>query len=174
MLIHNLKGEHIKTISSDKYNDVCMHAGLVYAAPYNDQAIHGYDPSTWERIRIITACPSGYLYSHTLRVTNCGIALACSYNHCIHMLDDSCSLQHTHGGTGVVKGEFNGPRLCSIESDGSMLVADLFNDRLQVFHDGKWSILPLQPQPSRPVGAVVTQHALYVIARGKLIMYKVQ
>ena len=132
-----------------------------------------YDPSTWERIRIITACPSGY-HSHTLRVTNCGIVLACYYNHCIHVFDDSGSLQQTHGVKGDVTREFYCPRLCSTESDGSMFVADHYSDRLQVFHNGKWCVLPLQRQPSSLVGAVVTQHALYVAGGGKLIMYKIQ
>ena len=57
------------------------------------------------------------------------------------------------------------PHICSVASDGSILVADEGNDRCQIFHDGVWRVLPLQPQPQWPVGAVVTQHALYTVHR---------
>ena len=81
-------------------------------------------------------------------------------------------LQKTHGGgPSEAAGEFNGPIICSVESDGSMLVADLFNHRLQVLNEGEWHVLPLQPQPE---DAVVTQQALYVAAWDKLIMSKFQ
>ena len=158
-----MAGKLMKKISSGNFTDVCYHAGCVYAAPYDDPAIHVYDQSTWNRIRTIDACKSNGSHGiHELRVTSREITLACWHNHCIHVLDHSGTLQQTHGKGGDAAGEFNGPRLCSADSDGSMLVADYGNHHCQVFHNGEWRVLSLQPQQLCPSGAVVTQHALYV------------
>ena len=167
----------MKWINSDHFTDVCYHAGCVYAAPWHDPTIQVYDQDTWNNIRTITACKSDGKHDlHTVRVTSCGITVASLNNHCIHVLDDRDTLQQTHGQLGDAVGEFDGPRLCSVASDGSMLVADEGNHRYQIFHDGKWRVLPLQPQPQWPVGAVVTQHALYTVHRdGKaLTMHRVK
>ena len=169
-----MAGRLMKTISSGYFTDVCYHAGCVYAAPSGNPAIHVYNHNTGDHIRTLTACKSDGRHAyHTLRVTSSGITLACYHNHCIHVLDHSGILQQTHGKRGDAAGEFFGPRLCSVESDSSMLVAEYANHRCQVFHDGEWRVLPLQPQASLPMGAVVTQHALYVICEGHtLIKYK--
>ena len=165
----------MKKISSDGFNDVCKYAGLVYVASGNEPTIHVYDPSTWSRIRTLpSACSFFHYYNHTLCVIGCRIILACLSTHCIRVLDDSGALHQTHGKKGTEAGEFSFPKLCSAESDGSMLVADWDNNRLQVFQEGEWRVLQLQPQPLRPEDAVVTQHALYVVTWDKkLIMYKI-
>ena len=172
-----MAGKLMKTICSGDFTDVCYHAGWVYAAPYGDPAIHVYDQNTWKCIRTIDACKSdNYHDYHTLRVTSSGITLACYNNHCIHVLDHSGTLQRSHGEHGDAAVEFQYPRICSVESDGSMLVADKRNSRCQVFHDGEWHMLPLQSQPSLPLGAVITQHALYVVCYvgKKIIMYEIK
>ena len=141
----------MKTITDDGYYDVCEYNGLVYAASGDDPAIHVYETKTWDRIRTITACMSNGIYhNHTLRVTRRGITLACYDNGCIYVLDVSGALQKTHGNRGNAGGYFNGPHVCSVESDGSILVADVYNNRLQIVHDGEWRVLPLQPQPWAP------------------------
>ena len=111
---------------------------------------------------------------HSLRVTDRSITLASCDNDIIHVLDDPGALKETHGGPGEAAGKFGGPIICSVESDDRMLVADDYNNRFQVYHDGKWRVLSMQPQPSERQDAVVTQHALYVIDCGKLIMYRFQ
>ena len=172
-----MAGKLLKTISSGHFTDVCYHAGCVYAAPYGDPAIYVYNHNTGDRIRTIDACKSNSNhFNHTLRVTSCGITLACCYNDCIHLLDHICTLHQTHGKRGNGEGEFMGPRLCSVENNGSMLVADEHNYRFQVFNEGEWRVLPLPPNILWPRGAVVTQQALYVVRSGdnKLIMYEVK
>ena len=173
-----MAGKLIQTITSGDFDDVCYHAGCLYAAPSGNPTIHVYDQNTRSRIRTIDACKSdGHHDLHTLRVTSSGITLACTSNDCIHLLDHNGALQQTHGKRGDAAGEFYAPRLCSVESDGSMLVADCGNNRCQVFHDDEWRVLPLHPQPSLPWGAVVTQHAIYVVTgsyrEGTLIKYKI-
>ena len=162
-------------ISSGAFSDGCKHAGLVYVASMHEPTIHVYDLSTWSRNRTLSlACSCVHTYNHTLRVTSCGIILACVKNNCIHVLDDSGVILQTHGNYGSETGEFYHPKICRAESDGSILVADEDNDRLQVFHDGEWHVLPLQPHPSDPRGVVVTPHALYVVTDDKnLMMYKI-
>ena len=172
LLIYYLTGEILETISRNFFTDICQHAWFVYTVRYKDQAIHVYDASTWKCIHTFAACPSDGIYFHTLRVTGVGIALACRNNHCIHVLDYCGALQRSHGETAIAY--FHNPRMFSMESNGSMLVADQFNDRLQLFHDDEWRVLQLQPSPTEPMGAVVTEHVLFVVSRGnKLIMYKI-
>ena len=169
-----MAGQLMKEISSGDFTDVCHHAGCVYAAPYRDTAIDVYDQNTWNHIRTIDACKSNGSHGpHSLRVTSRGITLACYSNHCIHVLDHTGTLQQTHGEFGDATVEFLNPRLCSVENDGSILVTDKLNDLLKVFHDGEWRVLPLQPQPSYPRGAVVTQHALYVVGNRTSIKYNI-
>ena len=117
-----MAGRLMKTISSGYFTDVCYHAGCVYAAPSGNPAIHVYNHNTGDHIRTLTACKSDGRHAyHTLRVTSSGITLACYHNHCIHVLDHSGILQQTHGKRGDAAGEFFGPRLCSVESDGRWL-----------------------------------------------------
>ena len=161
----------MKTISSGYFTDICYHAGHVYVTRYNDPAIYVYDQNTWNRIRTLDACKSGgNHFNHKLGVTSRGITLACYNDHCINVLGHGGKLQQKH-----VLGEFKGPHLCSVESDGSMLVADHGNHRCLVFHAGKWGVLPLNPRPPWPWDAVVTQNALYVVSfeERKLIKYKI-
>ena len=174
-MIYYFTGERVNTISDSAFGDVCQHTGSVYAALLGDPAIHVYDKTTLERIRTITACmSSGSHIFHTLRVTSHSITLACMQGDCIYILDNSGTLQKTHGENCDTTCTFREPCVCRLDSDGSMLVADKLNDRIQVFVEGEWRVLPLHPQPSRPVDAVVTQHALYVVnSCKKLIMYKI-
>ena len=172
-----MAGQLMKEISSGNFTDVCYHAGYVYAAPSGNPVIHVYDQSTGNHIRTINACKSnGDHIHHTLRVTRRGITFACFSNDCIYVLDHSGTLQQMHSKCGDAAGEFKGPNLCSVESDGSILVADYCNNRCQVFQDGEWRVLPLQPQPSYPMDAVITQHALYVVCYvgKKIIMYEIK
>ena len=135
-----------------------------------------YDPSTWDRIQTIDACKSSDDHRiHTLRVTSSGIALACCYNHCVHVLDHSGTLQKTHGTHGHTAGMFYKPFLCGVGNDGSMLLADCRNNRCQVFHNGEWHVPLLKPPPLVPRGVVVTEHTLYIITDdAELVMYKIK
>ena len=169
-----LTGDVVTTISSESFSDVCRHDGLIYATPIGDSVIHVYTPDTWKRLRILSGCPSDCEHvKHTLRATIKGISLACSESHCIHLLDYSGKLRQTHGTHGEEEGQFNWPFLCGVESDGTMLVADQFNNRCQVLYDDKWRTLPLHQQPDSPMGAVATSKTVYIATwENQLTMYK--
>ena len=60
-------------------------------------------------------------------------------------------------------GQFNDPFICSDDSEGSILIADYFNDRLQVMTAaGEFSRVPLDPPVVEPNGAVLFNDVLYV------------
>ena len=163
----------MKTIASDSYNDVCEHDRLVYAAPTLNPAVHVYDTNTWNRIRSITTFISDDSFSlQTLRVTSNGFTQASWTKNCIHVMNGK--LYQTHGIKGYASGYFDGQRLCSVESNDDRQVVDGGNDRMQLFHDNKWRVRPLQPQPFKPMSAVITPQALYFVTWGnKLLMYKI-
>ena len=83
----------------------------------------------------------------------------------VFVLSQSGEVLQTHGkpGSGPA-GELNYPRLCAVDSEESMLVADWGNDRLQVCDvSGQWSVLDLQPPVKRPSRAAVIDNKLYVV-----------
>ena len=100
----------------------------------------------------------------TLATAN-GKIFACSADDAkVFVLSQSGEVMQTHGKPGSDRaGELNNPRLCAVDSEESMLVADCDNDRLQVCdRHGQWSVLDLQPPVTEPVGAAVIDNKLYV------------
>ena len=71
----------------------------------------------------------------------------------------------TYGKNGDGIGELNGHYTCMSDCDGNLLVADFWNNRLQLLHGRQWSVLLLQPQPLEPKNAVYDGNALYVVQR---------
>ena len=60
-------------------------------------------------------------------------------------------------------GQLYWPFVSDDDDDGSVLIADYGNDRLQVMSEqGEFSVLQLQPPVSRPCGAVLFKNNLYV------------
>ena len=48
----------------------------------------------------------------------------------------------SHGSCGRGRDELRGPRLCGADADDSLLIADQWNNRIQVLsHDGSWHSL---------------------------------
>ena len=100
----------------------------------------------------------------TLATAN-GKIFACSLQDAkVFVLSQSGEVLQTHGKPGSGQaGELNNPRLCAVDSEESMLVADCDNDRLQVCDvSGQWSLLDLQPPVKRPTCAAVIDNKLYV------------
>ena len=78
----------------------------------------------------------------------------------------SGELLQTYGARGSRDaGQFDHPYICADDDDGSVLIADWNNDRLQVMSEqGEFSVLQLQPPVSRPLGAVLFNNQLYVVS----------
>ena len=69
----------------------------------------------------------------------------------------------THGKRSDCIGEFKRPSVCMNVSGANLIVADCFNNRLQLLHGNQWSELQLQPPPYWPCNAVYDGDALYVV-----------
>ena len=85
-------------------------------------------------------------------------------------------LLQTHrvaGGRGRGAGQLRAPYVTGQDDEGSVLIADHSSNRLQVMSArGEFSVLQLEPQVSRPVGAVLWNSALYVSSAGELTIAK--
>ena len=59
------------------------------------------------------------------------------------------------------------PRLGAVDDDGTLLIVDEMNNRLQVVDkDSQWTVLDLEPPVLYPLGAVTCGHKLYVVSKG--------
>ena len=90
----------------------------------------------------------------------------------VFVLSQSGEVLQTHGkhGSGPA-GALFGPRLCAVDSEDSMLVADWGNHRLQVCDaSGQWSVLDLEPPVKVPNGAAVIDNKLYVCCLASKIL----
>ena len=172
------------------YNDVAVHNNLVYAvrckAPYTVDVI---ESKSWLRLRKMSSpcCPEESYSPHTLHISDDRILLCCWRKDKLQVLSHSGELLQNHGrsrreatedditgktatgepvyGPGVL---WN-PCLCQVDDEGSVLVADCWNDRLQVMRaDGTWSVVEIDQAVNRPNGAVWCNGSLYVAYDGNI------
>ena len=160
-----------------------------------------YDSSTWRRLREIpTPCCSAVDNSsrHKLHVSDDRILLCCETKAKLHVLNcQSGELLQTHGRSVIEArvednnstigqtgsgrrvqqqwgpGVLHGPRLCQVDADGSVLVADSYNQRLQVMQaDGTWNVVDVDDRTlSFPRAAVWINESLYVANYGAIARY---
>ena len=158
------------------------------------QSVHVYDISTWRRLREIPipCCSAEDNSIHTLQVTDDRILLCCYDKNKLHVLSHSGELLQTHGrsrseateddiigqtasGKQVYSpGVLHGPLLCQVDVEGSAIVADCYNDRLQVMRaDGTWSIVDLRVEQDvgRIKGALWCNGSLYVARNRTIVRY---
>ena len=100
----------------------------------------------------------------TLAAANGKIFASSLHGGKVFVLSQAGEVLQTHGKSGSgPAGELSAPRLCAVDSEESMLVADCVNDRLQVCDvSGQWSVLDLHPPAMTPVRAAVIDNKLYV------------
>ena len=178
------------------YSDVVVQNSKVYAARgATPHTVEVYNISTWGREqKISTPCCSAEVYSlHRLHVTDDSIMFSCYDKDKLHVLNHSGELLHTSGypiseatedadiettesddpvpyGPGVL----HGPNLCQVDAEGSALVADKYNHRLQVMKaDGTWNIVDLDHTEICPKAAVWCRGSLYVANRDKIVRLSV-
>ena len=83
--------------------------------------------------------------------------------------DDGICEQTTSGDPVYRPAVLYRPRLCQLDADGSALVIDCNNDRLQVMSaDGTWSVVKLDQAVSYPKGAVWCNGSLYAAYEGNI------
>lgn len=81
------------------------------------------------------------------------------------MYSVSGELLQTYSTDGDSEAGLAEPFICDDDDDGSVLIADRFNSRLQVMtKQGEFSVVDLQPRVSKPRAAVLFNNYLYVIS----------
>ena len=163
-------GKIISCLASDDFSSVVVHRDQVYAADCskNQTEVFRYNKTRLPRwLNVISI-------KHTFKTKNSALTLSISCNNrrkCCSAGDDIIKvyslngmLLHTHGTRGSDDaGQLHCPYIGDDDDDGSVLIADWGNDRLQVMSEqGEFSVLQLQPPVSRPRSAVLFNNQLYV------------
>ena len=155
----------MEVISIGDFTAVVHNQGHGYAANRSTNTIHVFEQHAdkWKRINSfsIDITEGSFI---TLGISN-NLLYVCS------ILDDrkdaytlSGVFQFTTGKYGKeAPGELGGPRICNTDDSGAALIADYWNDRLQVLGaSGQWNILQLDPSVKSPLGACLVNDTLYV------------
>ena len=166
--MHIVAGESSK-ITSGEFTSVVVHQDQVYVVDpkkNQTQVFQHSDTSSVRWIKIKTIRHDFKKKGATLSVSISNNQLKCcsAGDGIIKVYSLSGELLQTYGARGRGDaGQLNGPFICGDDDDGSVLIADLSNDRLQVMSEqGEFSVLQLQPPVSRPRSAVLFNNQLYV------------
>ena len=150
-------------IDSGCFSSVVVYQDQIYVARYASDKVRVYKHSGgWKKVCSFNVI-SGFV---TLSVQNNQVK-CCSFNeHKIAVYSLTGRLLRTHDSKGSGDaGQFNYPYICCDDKDGSVLIADEGNNRLQVMSEqGEFSVLQLQPPVSRPCGTVLFNNNLYVVS----------
>ena len=169
-----VQGTVLKRLHGCNHYDVAVYDGLLYAMAIDDSddddsdddgasVIHVYSIQTWQPTSVIYIPCAGRWHWHTLCINAKCIFISCG-------LQESVIKMSLHGKQFAIYGgqhgkgldEFDYPIACMSDSDGNMLIADGYKDRLQLLHGNQWSVLHLHPSPHQPCGAVCDGSALFV------------
>ena len=164
------------------HDDVAVCDGLLYAI-FNDDdddsdddgsiVIHVYSIPMLQRTSVIDISCAGRSHWHTLCVNANGMFVSCDFtDSVIKMSLDGKQITTYDGKKGNDIGEFDEPNACMSDKYGNMLIADSFNDRLQLLHGEQWFVLQLEPPLSRPCRAVYDSSALFVATWNPLAIVK--
>ena len=139
----------------------------------NTVIVYKHSGYNWVKVHSFTAHVAlGCL--KTLSVMNNQIKCCSSKDNKIAVYSLRGELLQTYGthGRGDA-GLLNYPLICADDDDGSVLIADHDNDRLQVMREqGEFSVLQLQPPVSLPCSAVLINNKLYVTSADKRKLYR--
>ena len=111
----------------------------------------------------------------TLSISNNQLKCCSTVDGSIKVYSLSGELLQTHGARGRAEsGQLCGPHISDDDDDGSVLIADYGNDRLQVMSEqGEFSVLQLQPPVSHTRSAVLLNNHMFVTsAVNKKTIYK--
>ena len=175
--MHIVAGESSK-ITSGCFTSVVVHQDQVYAADRSKnqtQVFQNSDDTSsprWAKIRCIDHDFEKKCSTLTLSISNNQLK-CCSYAiGSIKVYSLSGELLQTYGTRGRGDaGQLNWPFIS--DDDGSVLIADRKNDRLQVMSEqGEFSVLQLQPPVSGRCSAVLFNNQLYVTSDHNRAIYK--
>ena len=157
-------------IDSGCFSSVAVYQDHVYAARHSSDEVLVYKHSGgWKKV-------------HSFNVIRGFTMLSVQNNQlkCCSIGEDKISvysltgqLLQAHGSReSDDAGKFCCPYICGDDIDGSVLIADWGNDRLQMMSEqGGFSVLQLQPPVSQPRSAVLFNNNLYVVSEDKKTVY---
>ena len=123
--------------------------------------VYKHSGSGWVKVQSFSVDLDDWI---TLSVKNNQIKCCSSRNGKIAVYSLSGELLQTYGTRGCGNtGQLDWPYICADDDDGSVLIADRRNNRLQVMSEqGEFGVLQLQPPVSSPCSAVLIKNQLYV------------
>ena len=155
-----------------KYSCIVFHQNLLYAAATVCIEVHvfSYEQAALVCTRTIKlirfkANPFGD------RITLCAKKdrLTCSTIHTIHAYSLSGEFLNDNSSLGIAMWPRH-PRICDVDSAGSVLIAEYNSHRLAVISEqGEFGVLDLQPKISFPASAVMFNGYLYVTSLKKAV-----
>ena len=148
---------------------VAVYEGQVYSVsnctccvPYVSVHRHSSCDDSWVKVRSFTVSLSGYL---SLSVKNNQIACSSYHDHRIALYSLTGVLRHTFGSRGCGDaGLLNAPVIIDDDDDGSVLIADKWNRRVQLMtRGGEFHVFQLQPSPTSVRCCVLYKRHFYVM-----------
>ena len=167
-------------ITSGQFTSVVVHQGQVYTADREKcqtQVFQRSDTSSssaeWRQLRSIDHDFDNKSWLLTLIISNNQLKCCSQNDYAIKVYSLSGELLQTHGRRGTEHaGGLSYPYISDDDDDGSVLIADQRNHRLQVMSEqGEFSVLQLKPVVSGPRSAVLFNNQLYVSRPGELCRY---
>ena len=147
------------------FTAVVNHQGRYYAANRGESRIHVFEQQhdRWEQILLFAIDTSVGSYI-TLGISNELLYVSSFLDNKIDAYTLNGVFRFNAGNQGNrAAGEFRWPRICAADASGALLIADCYNDRLQVLSAmDYWSIVQLKPPVLEPASACLVDGTLYV------------
>ena len=175
---YHAAGEGNKIASGD-FTSVVAHRDQTYAADCEKCQTqvfqhNGTSSPRFIKIRSIDHNFEDKYGSLTLSISNNQLKCCSAGDGSIKVYSLSGELLQTYGVRGCDgAGQLDWPYISDDDDDGSVLITDCGNDRLQVMSEqGEFSVLQLQPPVSRPRSSVLFNKQLYVALWYYKLIYK--
>ena len=143
----------------------------------NEILVFGMEKKGWQGIRVISL---NYSYNSSLHdimhIHHDGtMYLSCWNENCILYFNAEGNLVTSFGqyGQGEAAGRLYDPRLCKLDVHGNAIIADYWNQRMQICtRGGEWSLLEIAGDLGLALDAVVDNelNTIWVIARDNKLM----
>ena len=160
-----------RRITTGCFTSVVARQNQIYAADSNKKQTKVFQhnetvPPEWLYLRSIYHKFSNRGPVITLSISNNQLKCCSAEDGVIKIYSLSGELLQTYGTPGRSDvGQLDCPFISDDDDDGSVLIADCGNNRLQVMSEqGEFSALQLQPPVSRPRRAVLFNTQLYVVS----------
>ena len=165
-------GKEIIKIDSGNYRSGPYHDGKLYVYDCDSNTIIVYEYSRLWKKQTTFQSPVKHGFN-TLSISDTTITICSQCEHKLYIMNVRGEVIHTYGTHGSRDaGELDDPVLCQEDEDGAMLLAEFWNNRLQILDEQrKWSIVNMQPEVKTPMSAIYVNHVIYVVSKRDLKLY---